>query len=455
MYSVLVRDASSSPLAPSSTGASPGTQTRRVNVPSFDHDPNADLPNTALVWFGTISSSANYTDARFGYTATDLYVRLQTADRDLWYDPSHSPAALTSYDSASLLVDVANASGAAPGTTAYRFDAELNWWEPRDGFQAAYRGTGSGWSSASLPFTTTSGWRGSQPNGTGNRGWSVIYRVPFASLGLAGPPASGTVWRLGLLVHDRDSADGPPRPDATWPEAAQGNAPGSWGQLAFGLPAYTPANSVPSGSATVRQGLNGATVLDGMVGGGTDCGSGLEPFWDTVPVKNYAGRDQVNVQNEGDIADWPCFSKYYLRFPLDAVPAGKVIRSATLTLHQFGNSGGGAYGAPPDSLIQVFTVREDWNPATLTWNNAPLAQENVSRAWVQGLTSFPDWPGVARTWDVSGAVAQAMASGQPLRLALYSADAAYSTGKYFTGSAAADWDALGRPTLDVTWGDPL
>jgi len=30
-------------------------------------------------------------------------------------------------------------------------------------------------------------------------------------------------------------------------------------------------------------------------------------------------RNHVNVQNQSDISDWPCFSKYYVTFPLDAV----------------------------------------------------------------------------------------------------------------------------------------
>ena len=48
--------------------------------------------------------------------------------------------------------------------------------------------------------------------------------------------------------------------------------------------------------------------------------------------------------------------------------------SATLTLYQFGNSN--PQGAEA-SRIQVLTVGEDWNEATITWNNAPLALESI------------------------------------------------------------------------------
>jgi hypothetical protein len=53
---------------------------------------------------------------------------------------------------------------------------------------------------------------------------------------------------------------------------------------------------------------------------------------------------------------------------------------------------------------------------------------------------------------VSLAVAQAYAAGQPLRLVFYDTDNQYNSGKYFTSSTVADWDATGRPTLNVTLG---
>jgi len=41
-----------------------------------------------------------------------------------------------------------------------------------------------------------------------------------------------------------------------------------------------------------------------------------------------------------------------------------------------------------------------------------------------------------------------------VRLVLYSADWDYHSGKYFFSSDVADWNAQGRPTLEVVWGDP-
>ena len=70
------------------------------------------------------------------------------------------------------------------------------------------------------------------------------------------------------------------------------------------------------------------------------------------------------------------------------------------------------------------------------------------------LDTFPGWPGVPYEWDISGAVAEAYTSGEPLRLALYSADSEQHSGKYFVSSDTDEWNTEGRPTLEVYFGDP-
>ena len=433
---------------------------RRVNAPYFNVADigGSKFAETAIFWFGRVTPTENYADVRIAYNNTELYVHVAIFDRRLWYDPSPSPVDLTAYDAVTLYLNRSGDTGGAPSADAYRFDAQLNDWEnPRTAWQAAYRGNGSTWASTGLAFTTETGIRwedwnvGGINNNQNNRGWFMTYHIPFASLGLPGPPSTGSLWGLGVVVHDRDVDTGSPNPDKAWPDTFDPNRPSTWGQLRFGLPAYTPPPASGGGIVTVRQGLNGASVPDGAVGGYTNCGSGLD-YWTQWGNTNYAGGADFNIQNQSDIADWPCFSKYYATFPLNAVPAGKVIVSATLTLRQFGNSG--AVGDAQDSLIQVFTTDVDWNETTLTWNSAPLAMENVSSNWAAPLAGFPGWPGAPRTWDVSRAVAQAYADGKPLRLALYEADSEYHSGKYFTSSDTGDWNAEGRPTLQVTWGNP-
>jgi hypothetical protein len=81
--------------------------------------------------------------------------------------------------------------------------------------------------------------------------------------------------------------------------------------------------------------------------------------------------------------------------------------------------------------------------------------ENVAAAWVDPLKEPPAAAGVPRQWDVSRAAAQAYAAGQPLRLALYEADYALHSGKYFRTSDIDEYWQESRPTLIVTWGRSL
>jgi len=424
---------------------------RRVNAPNFKNG-SIDYASTAIFWFGQVNLSDNYADVRVGYNNQKLFVSLNIIDRLLWYNPDPSTSPLTAWDSTTLYLNLEGNNGTTPGTNAYRFDGQLNWWEARSPYQAAYRGNGSGWSSSSATFTTTSSWRGNAPNdNTDDNGWQIAYEIPFTSLGLSGPPAQGTKWGLGVVLHDRDYIEYPAS-EEHWPETLAPNQPATWGQLAFGLPQYSPPKTSSQSTVTVRQGLNSAVVPDAAVGGTMDnlCGS-AQGTWQDWGNTAFPNAPRFNIQNQSDIADWMCFSKYYVTFPLNTIPSGKVVISATLTLHEFGNSGQPDLAIP--SLIQVMTVDKDWSPP-LTWNNAPLARENVSRAWVDPITTFPGWPGVPWQWDVSRAVADAYASGKPLRLVLYEADSAYHSGKYFTGSHEPDWNSAARPTLTVIWGNP-
>jgi len=436
------------------TNAQTPNPLRRVNAPYFDGE--VRVPEMAIFWFGQVNSTDNYADVGIGYNDRYLRIRISVFDRYLWYDTTHS-SELAKWDGATLYLDLEGDGGSVLDADDYRFIAQLNAGGVRDDYQMASRGDGSSWVTVSVPFTTTAGWRGDfNNNGSDHddRGWVLNFYIPFASLGLSGPPADGTRWGLAFAMHDRDNAPGsPPIADKRWPEAAQGIQPITWGRLMFNLPSYQPPSVPVGGTASIRHNLEGATVTDASVGGYAVCGQGVD-FWTEWGYTNEAfyntERSDFNIQNQTDVADWPCFSKYYVTFPLDSLLSGKVVLSATLTLHQFGNAGGPGQAEP--SLIQVLTVAEDWDEATLAWNNAPLAVENVATAWVNPIADFPGWPGVPRVWDVSRAVAEAYVAGEPLRLALYQAYGAYHSGKYFVSSNTGDWNAQGRPTLTVSWG---
>ena len=427
---------------------------RRVNAPFF-----ADavrFPEAAIFWFGQVDGLQNYADVRVAYTRQELWINLEIFDQWLWEDDSASrtAASLEQWDAATLAIDTGSTAGSAPSTSAYRFVGELGWWRPRTDYQAVYRGTGIAWAlSASVPFTTETGWRGNAPNDNiEDRGWVITFHIPFSSLGLSGPPPAGTVWRLGVQIHDKDLGTQPAVAGAAWPEAFTRDQPATWGQLAFGS-RVNPTNAIPPSARTytIRHKYNGMSVKDAMVGGGATCGSGLVNIFAQWGATNYAQSTTLVTQNQSDVADWPCFSKVYVDFPLDSLPPDRAVVGAMLTVYQFGGSDP---TAAQRSLVQVMTVADPWDESAITWNSAPLAAENVGEAWVDPILSMLPWPGAARTWNITWAVSQAYESGQPvLRLVLYEADAAYHSGKYFTSSDTGDWNEIGRPTLQVTLGD--
>ncbi|MCB0209121.1 MAG: DNRLRE domain-containing protein [Anaerolineae bacterium] len=437
--------------------AQTSTSTRRVNAAYFNG--SIGYSNMSIFWFGQVDNTNNYVDVRVGYNDEMLKIQTSTFDRRLWYNAglasSPNPTALMKGDAITLYLDLNHNGGSAPATDDYRLTTQLNWWEARDNYQAVFQGNNADWVAITLPsYTTATNWRGNAPNdNTDDRGWVSTITIPFSSLGLSGPPPQGSIWGMGMVLHDQDSSGDTSIADQTWPEALNDHLPDTWGELAFGMPDYVTPPAKIGGTTTIRHKLNDAIVPDAQVGGDTNCGDPYAPsFFNGWGDANYAGSEYLNIQNQGDVADWPCFSKMYVSFPLDALPNNKKIISAELMLHQFG-------GSDPSqaklSLMQVLTVKDLWDESSISWNNAPLAVENVAAAEVDVIQDFPGWPGVATVWDVSYAVAEAYKNGTPLNLALYEADWAYHSGKYFVSAETGDWNAVARPTLKVTWGDAV
>jgi hypothetical protein len=432
-----------------------GATSFRVNVPFFEED--IRFPQTGIFWYGRVTSTDNYTDVRMGYTLSELVVYVSVFDRKLWYANNPNQTELEDWDAVTLYLNLEGNQGALPTSTAYRLVAQLNHWEPRDAYQRGYQGNGDSWSVSPLNFTSVSGWRGEGLNNDAEaRGWNMEFRIPFTSLGLAAPPPDGTTWGLAVVTHDRDTPAGPPNLPQFWPTGMDAGQPETWGQLRFGLPVYMPPPVPSVNSTTIRHGLNGNEVIDAAVGGTVDnlCPGDIDYIWNQWGEANFAGAPHMNIQNQRNVDDWPCFARYYVTFPLDGLPIDKVILNAEVVMHQFG-------GSDPSlahrSYIQVFRVDHPWQEATINWNNAPYALENLGGIWVDP-TAFPGWPGIPYTWDVTGAVAQVVANGEMhLHLVFYSADGAMHSGKHFvTSNFAEDWPEgqISRPTLVVNWGNP-
>lgn len=404
----------------------PTSTVRTLNMP-YQCLSSGALFTPAVAWFGRISPSDNYSDIRV-YCADDnsIKIAVHIIDRLLWYDTTPSLADLTQWDSVSLIIN-----------NAYKFDGQLSWFEGRSAYQASYVNGAV----VNSPFITDVTWRGESPNAdVENKGWSIVFNIPYTSLGISAKPLEGTVYKLEVITHDRDSLAGP-SVDTSWS-----------GNLRFGVPVYNAPAIASDGVKIIYDKLNGAHVVDGEVGGHTICGDDMiSDFWRLWGNRNYAGNEQVNVQNQWDVSDWPCFSKFYITFPLNSLPQGTQIISATYQMYLFGTSGWGQYGTPPDSYIQAFVADSDWSESTLTWNNAPQAIENVSGVWVKPLLD-PNW--VLYKWDISRAVADAYAKGKPLRLVFYSGDGERHTGRYFISSDTSDYNAtLGvRPQINISYG---
>lgn len=424
------------------------------HIPFIDDDSSYNVmtkryKELGIFWFGRVTPTENFANVRFGHNRYVLIVDISIIDNQLWYDESKTPAAnFSAWDAVSLYISV-------PGQNRLlRFDAELNHWQDRGLYQAAYQRSGSGWSRVQIPFTTETGWWGEGLNGpNADEGWHVTYRVPFSSLGLTSPPPTGSTIKMGMTVYDRDSATGTQPAPKSWPDGLNALQEASYGLFTFGYPEFRRPNRPAAGTAAIKQ-TGQVTVEDASVGGDTTCGQNGKDKWTEWANRVYNQKpenERAVIQNQSLIADFPCFSRYYITFPLDAIPPGKVILSATLTMHQYGGSDP---SNAQDSYIQVLRVNDPWSPSTINWNNAPQAVENYPGAWVPPLPSYPGVPGVARTWDVSQAVADVYGSDRLLRLALYSADDAMHSGKYFWSSETASWSSVTPPTLTVTWANP-
>src|SRR5207247_3908864 len=165
-----------------------------INAPYFPN--TVPFNQTAIFWFGAISSSTTYTDVRVGYSNSELYVDLRIMDRYLWYDPNKTAPNLNSGDNASLYLSTSNATNTQLDANSYQFQTAVNGHLQSPNYQQAYTGQGTNWTAAKIPFTTNYGWRGKGFNGVGeDAGWSITYHIPFSSLKLT-IPAQGTMWTL-------------------------------------------------------------------------------------------------------------------------------------------------------------------------------------------------------------------------------------------------------------------
>mgnify|MGYP000940709587 CR=1 FL=1 len=395
-----------------------------VNVPLLTaaaSDPAYDANNWSVLWFGKVSGDGNnFGDLRLLGQTDGLAVRVQ-------------------------LYDV----NATPGDVLTLELGGRTWRVP-------YKGE--------LP--DTGNWQIGErcTNGT-CRGWSADGLIPWLELG--GPPHEGDIWPLRVVFDDVD--DDGAGSQSMWPPSG---APGGTGTLHWGLPDYrlqdyggqNYGGPDYGGQDTGTQDTGGAKLVevalsgDSMLGGSTDCGTADFPdYFGTWGSRNFGTADHVNVQMQWDVADWPCYAKYYAAWLLDALPPGAEVISATVELRQFGNPGfspGYADDGTKDTVMQVFEVDKAWDENTITWDSAPVPQENTSRTLVQPLPGdcapTPYWycsPGIPYQFDVTEIVRRAQTQGRTwASLALYTAAGQYHSGKFFYSREGAE-----PPVVRITY----
>lgn len=445
---------------------SQATLSRRVNLPYFSG--SVDESQSAIFWFGQNETyqhlpGRNYTDVRMAYSSAGLYIRATVIDYYLWYKANAQTSDdLTQYDALAIYVDTGHDRTAAPQNDDYYFLVGLHGDTGPDTpqYRRQARGNGTGWNTGwNGTWSDYSGWQWSDRgpndnNGNIDFGWVGGGLIPWSAFGLAGPPAEGTVWGLGVLLYDRDQSAASPVLKENWPETFEANQPATWGELHFGLPTYTPRPATGRNNVLIRAATpEDNTVEDAWMGGGGWCNSGHNGHTED----NHGSDQALYIGSENQPTHFPCFNKSYLRFALNSLPTGKVIISATLTLHHWG---GADTAAGTSSYIWLSSITDAWQEMTIHWNNAPLARENFSLTRIPPKTTPLTWPGDPYTWDATQAVAEAYAAGQPVSFALYDSTTGRDSSKYLTasetglGDGSPNWNIAGRPRLDIVWGNP-
>lgn len=227
---------------------------RTVNIPYFASPGNPDNTITdaqwtqsAIFWFGRYQLTlpgTNYADVHIAYSSFGLHVRVIMIDYYIWFkdNPPASPTTdLTQYDPIAFYVDTNFDRAAAPQADDYFFLISGNPWESLDNpnyynYRRQGRGSGTSWTTWTMNWQSFMGGEWSQDPGFNDNsgsldyGTGAIFTIPWATLGRSGPPAQGTVWGLGMIMYDRDTADssGVTTPQV-WPETFTTTDPSTWG----------------------------------------------------------------------------------------------------------------------------------------------------------------------------------------------------------------------------------
>jgi hypothetical protein len=244
------------------------------------------------------------------------------------------------------------------------------------------------------------------------RGWAGSIVIPWSDLG--GKPAEGDTWALTAQHLG-----------AEWTGALQ------WGERAE----Y--AGTLPDGAVVLSLPLS----ADATLGGSTDCGDwawpAYFPTWGDANTEATKYGAWWSVQNQWDTADWPCYSRYIAKWELPTLPDGATLTGAWIDAYKFGHSGylGESTGT---NVMQAWEVSPSWGEGSVTWNNAPIFTEAVSRTPVGECAADNCTVGDWHSFDVTEIVRRGYEAGQAEASAgFYTSAGQYHSGRYFYSSEGA------------------
>ncbi|MDY6874666.1 MAG: DNRLRE domain-containing protein [Chloroflexota bacterium] len=159
--------------------------------------------------------------------------------------------------------------------------------------------------------------------------------------------------------------------------------------------------------------------------------------WSTsvFPFGNYVG----------PISGDDVFCRTYLRFPLDGLPAGATVQSATLYVYV--DDFWPELGSAP---MSIYPVTATWTPDSVDWYDMGAWPALGGAVATTDVSSDGGW----FTWDVTG-LAQGWVDGTPNHgLAVAAANLGSAESNWATARRLTAGDPATRPYLEVTFFEP-
>lgn len=421
-----------------------GLEISNVDVKYFGSN-SISTVRSSVFWFGSIGEFGNGVDIRAGYNDEAFRLTASVFDRRLHYGTDASDLRFGLHDSV-----VYEMAPEGRPNSAVRVSVMLRWWENHidyvkiETLQASRSSAidlpGYEWVEVEKTGVHASGqWYGDAPNNNGDdRGYQSSVEIPFELVGLS--PSED--WLVKIVNHDRDD-------DFVSVQ--------EWGgRFRFNRERYQSHSS--ENVLTLVNGQQGVKVEDTHVGGGSNCGIRHDPnFFDGWGDYVWGNVPQINVQNQMNTEDWPCFSRVLLWFELPEGVDPSLITAAKLNMSYFGSAGYVASDAKY-STIQAIKLKE--KPKTLSWNGTPQADGHIDAVGVLPVSSYLGQPNYQNfdylnppnliEFDITEA-ARDPDTDRFVSIALYSADWNLHSGKFF-------WSSNGpvqyRPVISIEYGEP-